>query len=167
MFFVEAVTVDAPLGMAEQRLLAFLSAGDPDGAASEAFGEGATTLARAGAGGISKTVRVESIPAYSRGSVVVIPIRWTATGPLSGAFPVLDANLELTADGSGTRIELVGSYRPPLGALGASLDHMLLRTVARSTIHNFLGHLRDVATRVVPAADTHEGYGTALPEPGS
>ena len=35
------------------------------------------------------------IPAYQRGTTTVVPIRWTATGSLAKAFPVLDANLEL------------------------------------------------------------------------
>jgi hypothetical protein len=166
MFFAEALTVDAPLAMAEHRLLAFLSAGDSDAVASAAFGEGATTLTRAGVAGVSKTVKVESIPAYLRAEAVVIPIRWTATGPLHGAFPVLDANIELTADGSRTRIEVVGSYRPPLGKVGATLDQLLLKSVARSTIHNFLDSLREVATQIVPAA-TEVTYRIGLAEPES
>jgi hypothetical protein len=99
--------VAVPLAMAQHRLITFLHAGDLAGAAMAAYSEGATVLTRAGVGGLAKTIAVQSIPAYPRGSVTVVPIRWMATGLLSGAFPVLDANLEMTATDGQTKLELV------------------------------------------------------------
>lgn len=164
MFLSEAATLDVPLAMAKHRLLTFLSAGDPDGIASAAFNEGATMLTRAGAAGLSKTVRVEIVPAYQRGEVTVIPIRWTATGPLGSAFPVLDANIELTGAGSQTLLEVLGSYRPPLGRVGEALDQLLLKSVARATIQKYLSQLSHIATDVM-AAPSSEGFGMRFPEP--
>lgn len=135
----------------QHRLLAFLHAGDLDDVASAAYREGVNVLARAGASGLAKSVTVQSLPAYRHGAVTVIPFRWLATGLLHGAFPVLDANLELAATGAHTTITIIGSYRPPLGKLGEVLDQLLLKTVARATIRHFLDQLAEVATRIVPA----------------
>ena len=94
---------------------------------------------------MSKTVEIQSVPAYQRGSTTVVPLRWVATGALGGAFPVLDANLELTAEGSGTELLVVGSYRPPFGAIGAAIDRLVLHGVAQATVRRFAAQLADVA----------------------
>ena len=95
---------------------------------------------------MAKTVEIQSIPAYPRGSTTVVPLRWTATGPLGSAFPVLDANIELTANGSATELMIVGSYRPPFGALGVALDRVVMHTVAQATIRRFAAQLAEVAS---------------------
>ena len=54
-------------------------------------------------------------------------------------FPVLDADLTLAPAGqNAASLRLDGTYRPPLGSLGAELDRLLLYRVAEATIHNFL-----------------------------
>ena len=54
-------------------------------------------------------------------------------------FPVLDADLTLAPAGqNAASLRLDGTYRPPLGSLGAELDRLLLHRVAEATIHNFL-----------------------------
>ena len=165
VFLSESLTVDVPLAVAQHRLLRFLRIGDLDSAALAAYGDGATVLTRAGVGGLVKTVAVQSIPAYQRGAVTVVPIRWLATGSMGAAFPVLDANLEMTAAESQTTVTVVGSYQPPLGKVGEAVDRILLKSVARATIHSFLGHLAEVATRVVPAASAEEpDIGFPVPE---
>ena len=51
---------------------------------------------------------------------VTMGMRWEALGVTGGLFPVLDADIGLTAEGEeGTRMTLNGVYRPPLAALGA------------------------------------------------
>jgi hypothetical protein len=107
-------------------------------------------LAGAGVGGLAKRVAIETIPAYQRGAVTVVPFRWLATGPVGGAFPVLDANLELAAEGSNTVLTIVGSHLPPFGKLGAAADSLLLKTVARATIRSFLGRMGELAEQPVP-----------------
>jgi hypothetical protein len=149
MFFSEALAVDVPLAMVQHRLLTFLRVGDIDGLAATAYGEGLTLLAHAGAGGLSKAVAMESIPGYRRGAVTVVPIRRVATGLMTRAFPVLDANLELSAAGTETTLTMVGSYRPPFGRLGEAIDKIALKSVAGATIRTFLSQLSEVATQLV------------------
>lgn len=151
MFVSDSLEVDIPLAAAEHRILAFLRIGDLDRLAATAYGEGVTVLARAGFGGMAKQVAVHSLPAYRRGPVVVVPLRWTATGRMAAAFPVLDANLEMTASDEGTTLTLIGSYRPPLGKVGASIDRLVLRSVARATIRSFLFQLGGLATQIIPS----------------
>lgn len=71
----------------------------------------------------------------------IVPVRWQAA-TLSGLFPVLDGNLELTPLGpQRCRVGLSASYRPPLGAVGEWLDHVWLHRVAESTVRSFLTQL--------------------------
>ena len=151
MFLTESLTVSVPLAVAQHRLLSFLHVGDLNSVVLAAYSEGATVFTRAGIHSVSKTIAVQSIPAYQRGQVTVVPIRWIATGPIGGAFPVLDANLEMTAMDGQTKLEMVGSYRPPLGKVGEAIDRLVLHSVARSTIRSFLGQLAQVAEQIVPA----------------
>lgn len=150
MFLSESQTVELPLAVVQHRLLTFLHVGDLNSVVQAAYGEGATVLTRAGVGGLAKTIAVESIPAYQRGAVTVVPIRWTATGLIGGAFPVLDANLEMAAANGHTELEIIGSYRPPLGKVGVTIDRLVLHAVARSTIRSFLSQLAQVAEQIVP-----------------
>lgn len=159
MFLSESLTVALPLSVVQHRLLTFLHVGDLNSVVLAAYGEGATVLTRAGVGGLGKTIAVESIPAYQRGAVTVVPIRWMATGLIGGAFPVLDANLEMAAADGHTELEIIGSYRPPLGKVGVTIDRLVLHAVARSTIRSFLGQLAQVAEQIVPAPG--EGWRTA------
>ena len=151
MFISESAALVVPMAVAQHRLLEYLQVGDLDSLASAAYQEGASILARAGIGGLAKTVRIQSVPAYQRGSTTVMPIRWVATGALSGAFPVLDANLELSATEEGTELLVVGSYRPPFGALGVAVDRLVMHAVAQATIRSFTAQLTDVAAGMHPA----------------
>ena len=166
MFFSESLILNAPLGRVQHRLLTYLQQGDLAAAANAAYGDGATVLARAGVGGVGKTVSIESIPAYQRGPMIVVPIRWMATGPLGAAFPVLDANLEMRGVEGGTELTLEGSYRPPLGHVGEAVDRLVLGRVARSTIRSFLDRLGELASQVVRAPEsTADGPETGGVEP--
>jgi hypothetical protein len=146
VFVSESLVLDVPMAAVQHRLLDYLQVGDLDSMASAAYQEGAVILARAGVGGLSKTVEIHTIPAYQRGATTVVPLRWVATGAVSGAFPVLDANLELTATESGTQLLMVGSYRPPFGVLGAAVDRLVMQGVARATVRTFVSCLAEVAT---------------------
>ena len=145
MFVTESVSIAAPLAAAKHRLIEYFRLGDMDSLASQAYGEGVTVFTQAGVGGLAKTVEIESVPAYDRGSATVIPLRWTATGPLGSAFPVLDANVELTGSEAGTDLLVVGTYRPPFGALGVALDRLVMHGVAQATIRRFALQLAEIA----------------------
>ncbi len=118
VFVSESVFVTAPLAAARHRLLEYLRLGDMDSLASDAYGEGVTVFAQAGVGGLAKTVEIDIVPAYERGPATVIPLRWTATGPLGSAFPVLDANVELTGSETGTDLMVIGTLPAALRAPG-------------------------------------------------
>ena len=92
-----------------------------------------------------------------------VGLRWEATGATGGLFPVLDATLTISpapepATGQGmesSRLILAGTYRPPLGRLGAGLDTALLHRVANATIRSVL---RSAAmTLTSPAPETTAG----------
>jgi hypothetical protein len=145
VFVTESLIVGVPLAVAQHRLLTFLHIGDLDSVAQAAYAEGATVHTGISIAGLAKTVAVQSIPAYQRGAVTVVPIRWVATGTLGGMFPVLDANVEMAAADGQTTLEIVGSYRPPFGKVGEAVDRLILHSVAQSTIRSFLGQLAAVA----------------------
>ncbi len=140
------------MAIAQHRLLGYLNAGDLDSITSAAIHEGATVLARAGLRGLAKKVEIQSIPAYQRGSTTVVPLRWVATGPLGGAFPMLDANVELAASDAGTELSVVGSYRPPFGPVGAAVDRLVMHAVAQATVRSFAAQLAEVAAGTLLAA---------------
>jgi hypothetical protein len=94
--------------------------------------------------GLSKLVEVRLLDPVNRGDSAVLALRWEATGPGGGFFPVLDADIALTpAGGHSTRLSLAGSYRPPLGAVGAALDRAILHKVADATIRSLLTRVAD------------------------
>ena len=135
-----------------QRLQARLRADGLHAESAASFAQEHTLLVRAAVPGLSKTVAMMTLPAYQRGEVTVTPLRWVATGPPGELFPTLEANLELepTDDGR-TRVVLIGSYQPPLRRLGASIDRLVLHTIATTTIHGFL---TQVTASLQPAAQT-------------
>ena len=118
-------------------------------AVSEDAYEGAlASLIRVGPFGdvpvVSKLVQVRSIGPVKREGVTTVWLRWEATGAANGLFPVLDADLLLTADGPGrSQVMLNGCYRPPFGRLGAGLDRALMHRVAAATIRALLRSVAD------------------------
>jgi hypothetical protein len=62
------------------------------------------------------------------GVMWIVPIEWFAA-TLAPLFPVFVGELRLTPD----RIELHGTYVPPGGVLGYTLDRALLHVAARGT----------------------------------
>jgi hypothetical protein len=78
---------------------------------------------------------------------MTVALRWEATGAAGGLFPVLDAHISLApAAEHATRLALTGSYRPPLGRIGAALDKAILNRVAAATIHALLHSIADALT---------------------
>jgi hypothetical protein len=78
-----------------------------------------------------------------RDDSAVLTLRWEATGPGGRLFPALDADITLTPAGErATLLRLAGSYRPPLGSLGAGLDRAILHRAA-ATIRAFLSRVAD------------------------
>ncbi len=152
MFVEVAVTV--PLGLAEARAALDRAVAD-DGLTTEserAHAEGLDFLMRVGPRGehhVGKQVLVHVLPSRLVAGVVIVPLRWVATGPTGRLFPTLEANLTLSAAGNDTtQLSILGSYTPPLGWAGP-LDRSILSAVATSSVRALL---REVADRLVELA---------------
>lgn len=156
MFLHHRMTVDLPTMAVVERIVSIWTSGALAESSSDAFESGRGVLEKAAVGPIRKQIAVTALPPHVReDGTVVIALTWAATGPLGELFPVLDANLELARAGKHTtRVDLVGSYRPPGGRIGATIDRTLLRHFAGITARAFLS---DLHTRVI------EAHG-ALPE---
>jgi hypothetical protein len=153
VFFSEEVLVDAPVERTCQRLTSWLAVGASGTAAADALAAGARVLPRAGFAGVGKTVEVRTMQPQVRAGVTVIPLRWSATGPLGELFPTLDANLEISATDAGqSRVALIGSYRPPLGRVGLVLDQAVLHTAGRVTVRRWLRRARAEVNAADPAS---------------
>jgi hypothetical protein len=136
--------LDLPIGFAAARdkLASLAEDGRLRGASQRSYDGEIDHLLRVGP--VSKLVRISFLaPVYSDGAMS-LGLRWEATGITGGLFPLLDANITATRAGERTTsLTLVGSYRPPLGALGASLDKAILNQVGAATMRTLL---EDVAT---------------------
>ena len=135
MFVGDEVRLDIGFAVAQERLLRL---GDGDAllaTSAAAYGPG---LTRVGVAGASKLVWVHARMLSWTNISAVLALRWEAIGPDGGLFPVLDADLTLTAAGAGAMLTLAGAYRPPLGPLDQAPDRAILNRVAATTIRNFL-----------------------------
>jgi hypothetical protein len=134
MFVGDEVRLDVSFAAARERLARLGPA--LSGASEDAYG---LALTRVGVAGVSKLVRVQVSELSWSDLSAGLALRWEATGPGGGLFPVLDADLKLAPDGEGgTVLTMAGSYRPPFGPLGETLDRAILRRVAAATIRSFV-----------------------------
>ena len=131
------------------------------GVSQAAYGDGLTGLARVGplgeVPGVSKLAQAQ----VTRGESAVLALRWQVTGPRSGLFLSLDADIWLTpAAERSARLSLAGVYRPPLGALGADLDRAVFHGVTDATARSLLDRVADVLARPRDPAATVQETGT-------
>lgn len=115
-------------------------------ASEDAYTEGVTELIRVGPlgsiPGTSKLVKVRFQNLVTSDDQAGLAVRWEAIGPGGSLFPALDADITVMPAGERTALlRLVGSYRPPLGALGTALDVAIMHRVAAATIREFLNRL--------------------------
>ena len=137
-----------------------------DSLSQDAYAEGTSGQLRVGpfggVPGMSKLVEVRLLEPVPHDDIVVVPLRWEATGRLGRLFPVLDANLTLTEAEAGRAVlGLAGVYRPPLDGVGEELDQLVLHRVATATVRSLLARISGVLAE--PAA---EGSEWAAPELG-
>jgi hypothetical protein len=155
VFVAEEECLDVGFGAARARLANLLCSGALITSSADCYEQVLTGLVRVGplgsAPGISKLVTVQFGELVIGGDSARLPLRWQATGPVSGGlFPALDADLGLTALSEGaTILSLTGSYRAPLATAGAALDRVVLQRVATTTIRAFV---RCVADAIVNPA---------------
>jgi hypothetical protein len=170
MFAAGQQIIDVPFGIAQSRLASLMRGDRLNKASDEVYQHSADDLLRVGPfgdkPGASRLVRVQfTDPAY-RDDAMRVGLRWEAVGVTGGLFPALDADIVLSADGERTRVALTGTYRPPLGPLGASLDRLVLGKVATATIAAFLTQVSAALEDVpAPAAEPAEQQWPERPFP--
>jgi hypothetical protein len=135
VFVGDEVRLDASFATVRERLVRLSKSGALFGPSEESYGRGP---ARVGVAGVSKLVRVQVRELSSTDRSAGLALRWEATGAGGRLFPVLDADLRLTALGDGTMLTMTGAYRPPLGSLGEALDRTILHRIAAATVRSFL-----------------------------
>lgn len=161
MFLEEQLTVHVPVDVAAARISAWLAppptptvvhpGSEDTGIGAEAYAAGTAVLSRAGFAGLTKEVAVQTLPPHHRGRTVVIVVRMVATGPAGHLFPVLDADLELSpVSDHVTLVFLRGTYRPPLGSVGAVLDRAVLHHAAKATARRLISQAAEAATNEPP-----------------
>jgi hypothetical protein len=151
MFVADEIVLDIGFPAAQARLVNLARRGGLGSASRAAYADEQSAMIRVGpfgdAAGASKLVRVRFLAPVCRGDVMTLALRWEATGVTGSLFPVLDADIMLSPAGEhATRLALAGSYRAPLGGLGAGLDKAILNRVATATIRALL---RNVAGSLV------------------
>ena len=121
---------------------------------------------RVGIGGTEMTrkVQAEVGPRVRADHGIRVPLRWHAEQHPRW-FPELDAELRLVPVGEATtELRLVGTYEPPLGALGALGDRVAGHRLAETALREFL---TGVAQRLTGALDKHtqamSGYPVEIP----
>ena len=175
MFTDHAVGLDMDYPAARARFLRLAHGDWLDAPSRDAYSDGLVGEVRVGplgsVPGMSKLVRVSLLDPVPHEDMVLVPIRWEATGRMGRLFPVLDANLTVGTDAQGrAELRITGAYRPPLDGLGEGLDQAVLHRVAGATLRSLLR--RVAATLGGPAAsaagpDVPAAARPDVPDPGS
>jgi hypothetical protein len=159
VFIGDEMRLDVGYAIARERLVQLAEGGALLSTSENAYDHGIAGLARVGRPGLSKLVRVQARDLSGTEGSAGLAIRWEATGPGGGLFPVLDADITLAPAGDrATVLALAGVYRPPLGALGHALDRAILHRVAVATIRGFLAQLAARITGQGPSGNEADSW---------
>jgi hypothetical protein len=158
MFVTEQTGLAMPFGSAALRLENLIRTGSLAHACHAAYANGLEALLRVGPVGdipaTTKLVRLRFLdPAFSDDDTFRIGMRWEATGAATSLFPVLDADITVSASGEESTLTIAGAYRPPFGKLGTALDKAVLNRVATATIRKLLQQLANVLCYPADAPD--------------
>ncbi len=167
MFIADQITLRGRFPAVCTRLGQLASSALLLSASNDAYSEGVTGLARGGpvrhlpGRGLAR-VRVKELTVLTgQNDCAWLPLRWETTGP-AGQFPVLDADITLTAAGEDTTVlALAGTYRLPPG-LATRAGQQAIQQCAAATIHSFLARLACAIAH--PAGRAEPG---SLARPGS
>ena len=148
MFVHAELPVDVGFQAAVARLADLVHDGWLTQASADVYDSGITGLARVGprgdVWGMSKLVRVYARDVLALDHKAVLTLRWEATGASGALFPALDADITLTPAGADrSLLTLDGVYRPPLAALGASLDRAVLHRIGTPTARSLLRQIAE------------------------
>ncbi len=168
MFLSAERVLGIAIGEARPRLASLVRDGSLSDTSDSAYQGGLDQLRVGPMGDLpvaSRLVRVQMLDPVYRDETMTVGLRWEAIGVTGGLFPVLDADIVLSpGDGRSTRLALTGCYRPPLGALGAGLDRVLLHAVAELTVRSFVNGLARYLEDRQPAAEWTSVPGVAGPQ---
>ena len=155
---------------ARARLANMIRADTLQARSADAYDSGFVKMLRVGPSPvISRLVRAEFLDLVVRDESCRLTLRWQATGPAGSLFPVLDADITVTRHAEDAVIlRLDGSYRAPLGAVGAGIDRALLHRAAAATIRAFITSICDGLARPQAADERAPGQPAPgwLPDPG-
>ncbi len=168
VFACDEASLAVSFTAARARLESLIRGGLLGSASAQAYSDGITGLARAGplgsAPGVLRLVQVHFQDLTARDDHAQVALRWELAGPGGELFPVLDADLMLTAAGEhSTTLALTGVYRPPPGTASAELDRAVMHRVATATIRAFLDRVTEAM--VNPARGAEPQAAAADPEP--
>ncbi len=173
MFVGQDLTIDIGYRSAQARFANLLRGSWLTEVSEAAYDGGLSGLLRVGPAMpvAAKLVWVSVLDPVYRAEAMTVGLRWEATGPAGNLFPVLDADIAISPGGQeGTpaaeesaRLALTGTYRPPLGQLGAGLDRVVLHRVATATMRRLLGSVAETISN--PAADGRTAEGTLAVRP--
>jgi hypothetical protein len=153
MFLSAETVLSVPFAEARTGLAAVADGGWLASASGDAYGEWGAGLARVGppwsVRAISRLADVRFTGLSARATSAALMLRWEAASPGGELFPVLDADLTLAPYGApASLLALAGVYRPPLGAVGAVPDRVVLRRVAEAAIRGFVTQVGEATTRL-------------------
>lgn len=141
MFATAQRVLTIGIDAAQTRLATLAEDGSLSEASRAAYRRGMDHLRAAGRPGdradTSPLARVQVLDPVYVGDRITIGMRWEANGVTGASFPVLDADITLSAEGNEcTRLALTGCYRPPVDWLSAIPDKMILRNMAEITLRS-------------------------------
>jgi hypothetical protein len=162
MFAAHDAHIDAPYHVVSGRLTHLLNHRALHEVCEAAYEGGWQITLRVGpfggVRGLSRLVRVRTLEPVHRGERMTVALRWEATGTTGDLFPQLDAELILSSAGEDrSRLELVGSYRPPWGRAGVVVDRMIMGWVADATIRSLLDDMAAVLMESEPSFQVESG----------
>jgi hypothetical protein len=107
----------------------------------------ATLRASVGAVEVAADVEIQVKSAEEKhpatGPVTEIVLHWKAAKHPE-MFPIMDAVLSVYPLSSAeTQLDLLGTYQPPLGVVGAALDAMVGHRLAEASVHRFVEDTAD------------------------
>jgi hypothetical protein len=159
MFIQASLELPVPADTAVRRLYPAVHDSAFEDLSEQAYEAGMHALVKVGPLGeaplLSKTVRLELLEPHAVPGGARVPLRWEATGATGHLFPVLDADLDIAAvDEHRCTLSINAVYTPPLGALGAGIDRLVLSRAARATMRSLLRGLADALSRPSESAGT-------------
>ena len=90
---------------------------------------------------VTRPVRIGFGPLLEEDDARVLPV-WWEDDEHPHLFPTFDGGLEFRGDHEGTELRLVGSYEPPLGAIGRFVDDFAGHRFVLASLEAFLDEIR-------------------------